>query len=238
MKCKFCTVLITVVGLTASAGVFGLADSDGIVGSTHDFSDEGWNTTGEICVVCHAPHGNTLKTWEIGLLWNHQLSAQTYLMYAEAQDAFPFFISFIDGAFQGEPTGPSKLCLSCHDGTIAVDAFGETAGGTHPISDAFRIPGFTTDSTLGTQDMRGTHPISVTYDNTADTGDPGLHDPSTATFPITGTLVETVLWNGEIHCSSCHDVHDSVGETVVGTRLLRGPMDDPPSGLCLTCHNK
>ena len=52
-----------------------------IDGSAHDFVDgaTGWDTSGEICVVCHAPHNNTQPS---GLLWNRTLTSPS--SYASA----------------------------------------------------------------------------------------------------------------------------------------------------------
>ena len=61
-----------------------------------------------------------------------------------------------------QPDGASKLCLSCHDGTIALGAVG---GRTTPIavSGGPTMP-TTAPGYLGT-DLSGSHPISFVYDN-------------------------------------------------------------------------
>ncbi len=91
----------------------------GIELSKHDFTLSGWNTAGEICNVCHTPHEGDMSL--DAPLWDHELTTVvTYGLYSSG--------TLTETA--GQPTsGVSKLCLSCHDGTIAVDAFGG-AGGT------------------------------------------------------------------------------------------------------------
>jgi len=130
----------------------------------------------------------------------------------------------LDGAMDGQPTGTSKLCLSCHDGTVAVDSFGDYIGqGNTYMSD------INPDYDLGT-DLRGTHPISIVYDNNAD---PNLWDPNNRAMGTSG-YISDVLQNGKVQCSSCHDVHDQ--ESAPNTHLLR--VDNAGSQLCLTCHIK
>src|ERR1700722_4030041 len=94
------------------------------------------------CTFCHAPHsglgGNTP-------LWNQKLSQKSYVPYSSTTDP---------NLGNTQPTlgVTSSLCLSCHDGTVAVgqsaaygqlpvvgsinaaDAFGTTLTGSHPFS--------------------------------------------------------------------------------------------------------
>ena len=176
-----------------------------ITGSAHDFSDGEtytWNTTGEICIVCHTPH-NASST---DILWNREASAATYTTYASATL----------NATTGSPSASSKLCLSCHDGTIALENFGATTGGTSNY--------ITGNALLGVA-LTNDHPISFTYDAalvTADGGGLQLHDNPT---------VAGMLFDGKMECASCHNVHDGAA-----TKFLR--IDNAGSALCLTCHLK
>jgi hypothetical protein len=64
-----------------------------------------------ICVFCHTPH-NASPAYP---LWNHDLSAVTnYTNYWS-----PTLNAYDSEAQAPEPDGSSKLCLSCHDGTVA-----------------------------------------------------------------------------------------------------------------------
>jgi predicted CXXCH cytochrome family protein len=182
-----------------------------ITGSEHDFSSSSWNTTGEICVVCHTPHNANISVTEAPL-WNHQTTSATYQLYS----------SSTLNATMTQPDSGSKLCLSCHDGTVAIDNFGSTTNGTNFIS---------TGALIGT-DLRNDHPVSFTYDTTLATNDGGLFDPSTHTSGLGGTIAQDLLYSSKMQCASCHDVHNSSGLT----HLLR--ISNAGSGLCLTCHNK
>ena len=233
--------------------VSGAASADGngagIVGSPHDFSTETWNFRHEICRVCHVPHDHdrNYDLFSNGLLWNHQLSAATYQMYAEEGLSNPTFANFIDGAFDGEPTGVAKLCLGCHDGTVGIDQFDRNTGATGSSSgvattwiddfDAgFQIPGGSVPDIGANTNLTGTHPLSIVYDEIADSGlNPKTNAMGTGTIQ---DVLEPTAAGFKVQCSSCHDVHDGAGESVPGTHLLRVSNATPASGLCLTCHAK
>lgn len=182
-----------------------------ITGSAHDFSNDAWNTTGEICITCHTPH-NGMETGAV--LWNHTITTASFDVYSSVtMDADPIV---------GQPSGNSKLCLSCHDGTVGLADFGGATGG-----DAI-----TGDGLVGT-DLSNDHPISFTYDATLATADGGLHDPSLVSSGLGGTIADDLLFGGNLQCASCHDVHNNGLGTV---SLLR--KSNAASALCLTCHAK
>jgi len=71
------------------------------------------NDYGEVCVYCHTPHGaNTQAAVASAPLWNRTYSAATYTTYSSAT---------LTGSVSG-PGVASLVCLSCHDGTVAVDS--------------------------------------------------------------------------------------------------------------------
>lgn len=193
-------------GLTAIAGLFfaGTASAQ-ITGSAHDFSGDGFSG-GRICVVCHATHnGNLVNN---APLWNHDTSTGPWTMYTSPT---------IDGTIDATPSGVSLLCLSCHDGTVAVDSFGGATGTT-----------FLTGAELVGTDLANDHPISITY-----AGDGDLA-ASTAASGVTGgtTIDADMLFAGKVECASCHDVHNEFGVAL----LLK--KSNANSSLCLTCHTK
>jgi len=149
-------------------------------------------------------------------LWNHEVTTElAYTLYSSSTlDATP-----------GQPSGVSKLCLSCHDGTVAVDAFGGAAGTT--TIDAIG----TGSGDFGT-DLSNDHPISFLYTTALSVTDGGLMDPSTDPSGIIGTIAADMLFSDSMECASCHDVHNAAGNTAL---LL---IDNANSDLCLTCHDK
>ncbi len=178
----------------------------GITGSAHDFSGKAWNSTGEMCVVCHTPH-NADTTVTDAPLWNHGVTTTNFTLYS----------SSTLNATVGQPGGVSKLCLSCHDGTVALENFGGNTNGTN----------FAQGGALVGTDLSDDHPISITYDAALATADGELADP-------TGTAIDPLpLFSNKLECATCHDVHNGAGGH---PDLLRKANTD--SALCLTCHLK
>ncbi len=211
--------LLLALAATPSHAVIGT-----IVGSKHDFSTTGPSATyksatqTQVCVYCHAPHNSASTT----LLWNHAASAATYTLYSSSSL----------NATVAQPAGVSKLCLSCHDGTIAIDSFGG-ATGTKMVAGA---------PLLGT-DLSNDHPIGFQYNAALVTADGGLKAVSTAATIGTGNTgtIESKLLVGTpgsatMECSSCHDVHNSTSGTAVEAKLLK--ITTVGSALCTTCHLK
>ena len=199
--------LLTLIFVLAMAQV---SFAQTLAGTAHDFSGDAWNSTGQVCIVCHAPH-NGDNTVADAPLWNHEITTATYTLYA----------GFSMDATVAQPGSSSKLCLSCHDGTVALENFGGTATNTN----------FIAGSALVGTDLSDDHPISFTYDATLAGNDGGLHDPTVVLSGLGGTINADMLSGGQVQCSSCHDVHNDV----YGSFLI---MDNAASALCLTCHNK
>src|SRR5512133_2099989 len=100
-RCGIGAVLAVVLAIVAGLGLPALGA--GILGSKHDLSLAGpgpirSTSESEVCLFCHTPHraGQTP-------LWNHRMSESSYT---------PYTSSTIKSDI-GQPTGASKLCLSC-----------------------------------------------------------------------------------------------------------------------------
>ena len=189
-----------------------------IVGSAHDFSALGWNTSGQICKPCHVPHNAVVP--QIIPLWSHTTTAQSgsYTIYTGPTGTM--------NAATGQPAGVSLACLSCHDGTVNLDAFGGAAGTVTMGA----IP-----ANLGTN-LSNDHPISFVYNAALATADGGLFNPTIALSGLGGTIEADLLYGAAgsktLECASCHDPHNGAGVA----KLLR--KSNAGSALCLTCHNK
>ena len=208
--------------LFAVVGVVNMANAQGIADSAHDFSAlTSWNTAGEICNVCHTPHAADTTVADAPL-WDHELTTH---------DPYGLYGSTTLDATMTQPDGLSKLCLSCHDGTVAVDNFGGTTTGTVNISS------FGTNSSrlIGT-DLGDDHPVGFIFNATLASTDGELFNPAVDTTDLGGTIENDLLFgatgSARLECASCHDVHDTAGNT----SLLR--IDNAVSNLCLTCHDK
>ncbi len=198
-----------------------LAIAGTITGSEHDFSDI--NPDGQICVNCHTPH-NADTSVTTAPLWNHEVT----------QAVFDLYSSPTMNSIPGQPSGSSKLCLSCHDGTVAVDSFGGNTGTDFITSDE--------GAYIGT-DLSDDHPISITYNTALSVTDPGLLDPATTNVTIgqggdktnTGTVSSLLLPADQLQCSSCHDVHNNFVPPDEDNLLV---VTKQNSAICFTCHNK
>ncbi len=218
--------------ITALSLISGQAMAGTIVGSAHDFSSQGFSG-GEICIACHTPH-NADTSVSDAPLWNHALTSLTYDVYSS---------STLDAGTPGQPGASSRLCLSCHDGSVALDSFGGNTG-TNFMSGPEAV-GLPTAGSGSNGDLSDDHPISITYDTALSTADPGLFNPTTTSITIgeagdrtrTGSIAQVMLIGDQLQCASCHDVHNTF--TVAGTNgkpLLK--VSKAGSALCLTCHNK
>lgn len=216
----------------------------GVEGSVHDLSGATWNTRKGVCSPCHAAHHTDPA--QLAPLWIHTTSTADFTAYS----------SPTLNATVGDPSGVSLACLSCHDGTVAINSSISSgiAGGT---------PEYIDEGAQIGPDLHTTHPISFTYDAALATADGGLEDPTTykigdaksgltyTTAPVptswsgtslTGkTIDEAMLIGHKMECASCHDVHKMEGSSPSSGILARLSGNDSGgkgSLLCRTCHIK
>lgn len=189
-----------------------------IAGTAHDFTSETWAPiTDRSCGVCHTTHQAISIT--SAPLWNHEATTVAgYILYNSP--------TFNGNATITDPSASSRLCLSCHDGTVALENFGGVTTGTNYIDPAFRIGG------PGGNDLSTDHPISFDYTDALATTDGGLHPPTVSNSGLGSTIDNDMLFGSKMECASCHDVHNKYGVS----HLLK--MSNTNSELCLTCHNK
>lgn len=188
-----------------------LAQPASVVNSPHNLSASGPGriraaSENEVCIFCHTPHNST----PVRPLWNRLMPVDAYSIYSSrALQAKP-----------GQPTGVSKMCLSCHDGTIAL---GSVISRDTPIQMA---GGVTTmpqgKGHIGT-DLRDDHPISFHYDSSLIAKDSKLRQPGSLPAQI------KLDSNQELQCTSCHDAHNNAN----GGFLV---MRNDNSELCISCH--
>ncbi len=180
----------------------------GILNTAHNLSvtgPGGVRTPGvaRVCIFCHAPHNaNPARA-----LWNQALPGVTYKLYAS---------STLEAKLN-QPTGASRLCLSCHDGTMALGNLRvSSATGT------VLLPRLTGRASLGT-DLSDDHPISFVYDSALALKRGELADP--AALPHGIRLDETK----QLQCTACHDSHE-------GRYRMFLRLDDRAGVLCTACH--
>lgn len=161
----------------------------------------------QICIFCHGVHNTVPQT----PLWNRESTGAVYTPYH----------STTLKALVGQPTGASALCLSCHDGTVAL-------GKVRSRSEEIRMSGsglLGRRSNLGT-DLSDDHPVSFSYDSTLIGRSGGeLRDPMTFRPEV------KLDHNRQLQCTTCHNAHDDT----YGKFLV---MDNRNSALCVVCHDK
>ena len=205
----------------------------------------------QICAFCHTPHKTAQQPK--APIWNRKLSGVTYTPYASTS---------MEAVDLGQPNTKSKLCLSCHDGTLAIGSVnvlnreenptisvaGTRADGSMPDGLGSRS-GFT--RRIGT-DLTNDHPISFTYDTAQFVRDGELRDPAVESFlgiRSQGGHKPTIpLDDGQMECVSCHDPHvrSTNEENIKFLRVNRFQQAQPVEGsfdqandvICLACHEK
>lgn len=183
----------------------------GVATTRHNLSAAGpgtrkSTTESETCVFCHTPHNASPG----GQLWNRRTGA-TYTPYASSTRK----------STAGQPNGASMLCLSCHDGTVAL---GEVLSRATPIPMAGGA--LAGNPLLGT-DLRDDHPVSFVYDSALVSARGELASPATLGPPGKVRLDA----GGRLQCTACHDPHDDTN----GKFLV---IPNNASALCQTCHLK
>ena len=221
-----------------------------IIGSDHDFSINtnywingtiNWVVkfgSTNVCSECHTIHH--AQNPANGPLFIHSPSANTsFVTYDKANSP-----TYAGGAIT---LGPGSLaCLSCHDGSTAINSTTDSTGaiGTNGTAQVFidaggiitQIPGGGAGSpgVAGANDLTHMHPIGFLY-NTALAADPTGIKPTSSTFNAAGSpTVASVLKAGQLECSTCHDIHRTIGNaTSSGIMTIASGQN-----LCLGCHNK
>lgn len=165
-----------------------------------------------ICVFCHVPH----NTKEAEQLWSRRLpSSTTYekLYDSTTLKALPK---------PDKPTGASRLCLSCHDGTIALEDYAGSPLTGESMMPSGSIPAKNPNLTSNLSDD---HPISFAYTEALSAQQGELASPAVLPYQI--KLEE----NGGLQCTACHDPHNNeFGNFLVIDNNAFG------SPLCVACH--
>ncbi|TAK51079.1 MAG: hypothetical protein EPO24_16215 [Bacteroidetes bacterium] len=175
-------------------------------------------TEKDICVFCHTPH--VPKEYGSAQLWNHKSSTSEYTLYTSD------YLKSLTYTAPNQPNLRSKLCLSCHDGTIAVgEVYNNEGVSSITMQNNVTTMPETSPGNLGTS-LTNDHPVGYLYDNTKD---PEL---VARTWPWeTPVKLDPDAATGTVECITCHEPHDDTY-----TKFLR--MDNTDAALCGFCHQK
>ena len=167
-----------------------IANTKHNLGSTGT-GDNRFSGTAEICVFCHTPHG--ANTDANVPLWNKNTNSGSYTTYSTLNS------STIEGAV-ATVGSVSIACMSCHDGTQAMDVIlNEPGSGTDNA--AFSAGTWTGNSTpqgitnLGV-DLSNDHPVGIQYGGgglTVSAPSGALRDPDFKPAS-SGTVNNTTVW--------------------------------------------
>jgi len=239
----------------------------GINLTPHDLSQSGNGMSGynaspkdtlnRICIFCHAPH-NAYKLSAVnggppsGVGGGPTApDAYDYLAHGNRTLPAPTVYTMYYGGPGAPQTGPKAqqtlgiqvpgsttlLCLSCHDGSVAVNSYGN---GNQPTTSqstgtATIGPGYV----IGKDGiLQNHHPVGFSFSAVYPT-DTGIYDPTVAMLGGAGTVASHLYASAALgatdtmECGTCHSVHNTgnTGETLLW-------RSDASSRLCLTCHIK
>lgn len=215
---------LTVLGLFSGGAV--LSQKESVIDTVHNLSVSGPGeirslTEREVCKFCHIPHNAEVPV----PLWGHAVSKaqfETPLIRGRSQVLEP----------APQPDGSSRLCLSCHDGTVAL---GDIKGSPRPIQMvggdrlAASRKGF-----LGT-DLSGSHPISFRVRDAGAAGEDQARDMGLQPLSVMESDTDVRLdAHGKMQCTTCHDSHSD--RYYLEGRVPRFWVKPTVDEVCLTCH--
>jgi hypothetical protein len=247
--------------MAITATGWGKAPKANIVGSAHDFTKDTWSPassyTPNLCFFCHIVHktatngsGATQVTSANApgrFLWNHSLSSTaSYGVYTSAT-----FNAMLTQAGIALPTDlgaannltaytASNLCLSCHDGTVAIGSFYESGFGL-PANGATWNNGHGASTYMWTgmqlTDLSKTHPVNFQYT-------PALASAAGITSPANANSVdgnfEVPLYGNSymLQCPTCHDPHNGASSLSGGSFPFARGIFQTSGGttFCTYCH--
>jgi len=257
--------LLAVCSLGAATAAFGAAArGDGVIGGPHDMTTYGYvDNQDRVCAFCHTPHHAASTGGEYLPLWSR------------AEDTKPFNVAYnsstinavaLQEATSDKAIGPTRLCMSCHDGTIAPDQhYGASAGAATLTGDNFSLVGNGAGVGAGVAGLTNDHPVGFDYVAVGIGPESGIA-PDQATLDAAASDPNADAWirnpnapfldntqqikiadrlyvaaNGSAYmtCATCHDVHNKKN-VYPGDEPINYLVLAPQAGskLCLSCHIK
>ena len=241
---------ISVIGDNIRSTVHNLGSTGTAATSPNGGAPNRFDGTEEICVFCHTPHGG--DTSAAVPLWNRVLrSPQSYQTYDQLGS------TTFDAAMA--PVGSVTIaCLSCHDGTQAIDTVINQPGSGGYALTGDRMQGTWSGDdqqdgklrtgivqNLGT-DLTNDHPVGMQFAGggvSASNPTPAKGQTNDPDFNVVNhrlTLDNRNLWwiDGS---QSTNGKRDMKGDVVLYTRSpsqgYPGQSEEEPFVECASCHN-
>lgn len=236
-------------------GVGNLTDTDNVhnlsVNATHGGIQAVEET--QICIFCHTPHGAIKNAALInGPLWNHKLSNVASYILKTPTGSWVYNSelgtgggNYVQHATPSQPDGASKMCLSCHDGTIAIGAVASRSSIIWMSGACLNAAGALSDTCKGLigTNLTGHHVVSVPMNQS-------LIENATAAC-TNGSGATTMLrypWNASVEARENILLRPTNAEFPPGNKGVSG---DVPTGAgatkyssgyrygvqCSTCHD-
>jgi predicted CXXCH cytochrome family protein len=212
---------IVIAIVLAAGGVAGIIHAQtnaksSIINSKHDFrttsSAQIRSATGQdACVFCHTPHNAAPGSY----LWNHKLSTRDFPVYSSS--------TLQSTVTPIQPQDVSKLCLSCHDGTIALGDTVNDGSIAFAQGNGYALPSTSASNLAGDQTFANDHPFGFVPRLSTETINPSGLDPV------------RLDKSGKLQCNSCHDPHKEDADPITRKFLVKS---NQASAVCLTCHQK
>ena len=255
-------VLVAMLALMVLSSLsFARVDKALIIGGPHDLRSTGSGGvhTGvsgpsyALCNYCHVAHKFAADATYGGLgpngagqlLWNHTLSSATgYTVYGSwTKQNTDIATIQTSGNINADLNNPSIMCMSCHDGTVAINStytgvigpgYGSTPKyfGGYTGGDAFVI---------NPADVDKTHPVNFTYDATL-AGKAGMRVPASScgvdiancgsNYGQPSAVVP--LFSGKMQCATCHEPHTN---SHLLFRYFSAVYTATNGSWCLYCHS-
>ncbi len=232
----------------------------GIVNSDHDLRSlqDVAETNNQVCIFCHTPH----RAVEQDLIWNHTMGSGDYSFSAAGPAGAPGASTTNSGTTLPTSTatfgaGPTKMCMSCHDGSVALGSLNNIGDGVTGtiVTSPVNLNGQVMQIASATGGMGGNHPVALPYPDQAGATYNSITTGVTSGFggavgsggwaDVASVTAAGVLLHGSaagaygMECTSCHDPHNNSVATTegeAGKYFLRVSGDN--SALCLACHRK
>ena len=214
MKCSSALFVMVLLGTALGFSQQPQADTLGVHNLTSSSGSTLYVSSGSTgCAFCHPPHSGV---GGVSGLWNQKFSSAAYDPYNSS--------TYHQTGNSQPPIGvTSSLCLSCHDGTVAV--------GTNQAYGKAQMTGSWAPGDSFGKDLTSSHPFSLVLPLKDAVN---LQASLVSSGHTADPLGKVKLINGNIECTSCHDPHVQYTDRVAQQFLVR---DSSSGQMCLACHD-